>query len=60
MRKISVLKVGIIAATSFFLGACAQAADSKDQSQRHCDDGEQELSYPGSREDRLPDIDGAR
>ncbi|WP_199350209.1 hypothetical protein [Nostoc flagelliforme] len=33
MRKISVLKVGIIAATSFFLGAYAQAADSKDQSQ---------------------------
>nr|WP_322711370.1 serine hydrolase [Nostoc sp. ChiSLP03a]MDZ8212587.1 serine hydrolase [Nostoc sp. ChiSLP03a] len=33
MRKISVAKVGIIAATSFLLGACAQAADSKDQSQ---------------------------
>ncbi|MBD2731517.1 beta-lactamase [Nostoc sp. FACHB-892] len=33
MRKISVLKVGIIAATSFFLGACAQGADSKDQNQ---------------------------
>ncbi|MBD2535972.1 beta-lactamase [Nostoc flagelliforme FACHB-838] len=33
MRKISVAKVGIIAATSFYLGACAQATDSKDQSQ---------------------------
>ncbi len=33
MRKISVTKVRIIAATSFFLGACAQAANSKDQSQ---------------------------
>jgi len=33
MRKISVPKVGIIAATSFFLGACAHAADSGDQSQ---------------------------
>ena len=33
MRKISVAKVGIIAVISFFLSACAQAADSKDQSQ---------------------------
>lgn len=33
MRKISVAKVGIIAATSFLLGACAQAADSNEQSQ---------------------------
>ncbi|WP_341530118.1 class C beta-lactamase [Nostoc sp. UHCC 0302] len=33
MRKIFVLKVGIIAATCFFLGGCAQTADSKDQSQ---------------------------
>ncbi|MBD2099764.1 class C beta-lactamase [Leptolyngbya sp. FACHB-261] len=31
--KISVLKVGIIAAISFFLGACAHATDSGDQSQ---------------------------
>ncbi|MHC5748246.1 MAG: class C beta-lactamase [Nostoc sp.] len=33
MRKISVTKVGIIAAISFFLSACAQVVDSKDQSQ---------------------------